>query len=543
MNTWYLIGCSAKKASTPQTPDLLYQGPLFVQPFKYCEKIYKPEEGDRIFVLSAKHGLLHLRPNLSYMEVIEPYSFDLTRANKSTLRKWGGMVAIQLDQYISKYQIPYPLKLVFYAHRHYRDALKPFIEELQISVEVPLLGVVRGKQVKYWKHKLNDMFEGESKESWRDHPVMLTQKGGAYIKSDYKPQIEGNFMKALSEMKLQKKSNTVNSKGGYFGVRAIDQFPAKFMEYINSCDSFTDVTAGSGLFPRYLASLGKKVNISDRSYYSYLMLRTLSRNLSFTGSYEDWLKDTYGQIKGILETPFTGYLCNNEILSKKFSLETAKFIDSYCRFYQSNVLMLYALGKVFSTKFSFRGLGWCNKTTAGYKSNEVTPSTMAEWIIRTANLIMLRLTELDERFSVPDIFYGDVLQALDSFKVKDGMVYADPAWPWSEKFPGTNPYIWQTYDISSILTQTKIPEVRFWQREDTIDSILEEIKGWGDRAFERGAKYFVVCNQDTNYPSCEEVFDWFSKKFNTVEIIYNYEDYSSAAGRKYTTGWGIYTKE
>lgn len=563
MNTWYLIGCSAKKTSVPNPPDFLYQGPLFIQPFKYCVKVYKPEEGDRIFVLSSKHGLLHLRPNPPDMEIIEPYSQDLTRANKSDIKEWGAKVIEQIQNYVIRYRIPYPTKIVFYAHRNYREGLKPLIDSLNIETEVPLLGVVRGKQVKYWKHKLQDesidvkeIFEGEPKESWRDHPETLTQKESAYIKADYKPQIQGNFMKPLSEMKLQKKSNITNSKGGYFGVRAVDQFPSKFMEYIDSCDSFTDVTAGSGLFPRYLASLGKKVNMSDRSYYSYLMLRTLSHIFLLTNDHEGWLKTAYDQIKGILETPFSGYLSNHEVLSKKFSPETAKFIDSYCRFYSNSYdpitkktyptvdeLMLYALGKVIATKFSFRGMGWCNKTTAGYNSNEVTPSTLAEWIIRTANLILLRIKDDNTRPRTPNIFYGDALRALDHHEITNGMVYADPAWPWSEEYPGPNPYTWQTYDISGILRQEKIPEVRFWKREDTIDSILEEIKGWGDKAFERGAKYFVVCNQNTNYPSCEEVFDWFSKRFTTVEDIYNHEDYSSAAGRKYTTGWGVYTKK
>ena len=86
-----LISCVSKKnplaATTPVAAKDFYVSPLFVNAWKYAEQCVRP---DRIYILSAKHGLV--APDTPLMT----YNMTLNDANATQRRQWADMVVNQL---------------------------------------------------------------------------------------------------------------------------------------------------------------------------------------------------------------------------------------------------------------------------------------------------------------------------------------------------------------------------------------------------------------------------------------------------------------
>ena len=136
MTTIVLISCSKKKLPHKAKAKDLYTGSLFRLSLRYAYSL-NPR---RIFVLSAKHGLVDLEQEL------DPYDLTLNEIPASEVREWAESV---LDQLREEADLGKD-RIVFLAGERYRKNLMTHISH----PEVPLSGLSIGKQMSLLKEKL-----------------------------------------------------------------------------------------------------------------------------------------------------------------------------------------------------------------------------------------------------------------------------------------------------------------------------------------------------------------------------------------------------
>ena len=107
-----LISCGKKKSLNATEAQFLYTSPLFRKTLKYAETILRP---DRIFILSAKHGLLKLD------EVIEPYNETLKDKKREEQKIWANKIISQLK---SECDIEKDKFIILAGHDYYQDLAK-----------------------------------------------------------------------------------------------------------------------------------------------------------------------------------------------------------------------------------------------------------------------------------------------------------------------------------------------------------------------------------------------------------------------------------
>ena len=83
-----LISCVAKKRDVPSTAKAMYVSPLFKGAYRYAKKI----KADRIFILSAKYGLLEEDDS------IEPYNETLNTKPVAEVKMWAERVLTLLSE-------------------------------------------------------------------------------------------------------------------------------------------------------------------------------------------------------------------------------------------------------------------------------------------------------------------------------------------------------------------------------------------------------------------------------------------------------------
>ncbi len=124
-----LISCASKKLPARAKASELYISPLFKGNLNYAKSL----NPDKIFILSAKYGLLNLE------EMIEPYNETLNEKSKDERQEWANKVLEKLKQEIDLNND----KIIFLAGEKYREFLLPFIK----NFEIPLEGLGIGKQL------------------------------------------------------------------------------------------------------------------------------------------------------------------------------------------------------------------------------------------------------------------------------------------------------------------------------------------------------------------------------------------------------------
>jgi len=130
-----LISCVSKKLSKKARAEDLYISPLFKYSLNYA-KLLKP---DKIFILSAKHGLVNLK------KVIKPYNKTLKDMSVKEVKEWAKMVISQLKRVSDLRKDIF----IFLAGEKYRKYLIPHFK----NYKIPLKGLSIGKQLKYLKEK------------------------------------------------------------------------------------------------------------------------------------------------------------------------------------------------------------------------------------------------------------------------------------------------------------------------------------------------------------------------------------------------------
>lgn len=127
------ISCVSKKLPHAARAQDLYVSPLFRLNLAYATKL-KP---DKIFILSAKHGLLGLN------DTVAPYDTTLNHMRDPERRAWGATVLKQLEGKVNLQKDTF----VFLAGGRYRKYLMPAMAR----VEVPMMHLGIGKQLQYLK--------------------------------------------------------------------------------------------------------------------------------------------------------------------------------------------------------------------------------------------------------------------------------------------------------------------------------------------------------------------------------------------------------
>ncbi len=128
------ISCVSKKLPHRAKAQDLYISPLFKLNLAYAKRL-KP---DKIFILSARHGLLGLN------DKIAPYDTTLNTMPDKERLVWGGKVMRQLRGKVNLEKDTF----IFLAGGRYRKYLMPHMERVQ----VPMMHLGIGKQLQYLKH-------------------------------------------------------------------------------------------------------------------------------------------------------------------------------------------------------------------------------------------------------------------------------------------------------------------------------------------------------------------------------------------------------
>jgi cytoplasmic iron level regulating protein YaaA (DUF328/UPF0246 family) len=128
-----LISCVSKKLNHKARACELYISPLFKFNLKYANK-FNP---DKIFILSAKYGLVKLD------DEIQTYNQTLNKMKKEDIEKWSENVLEKLNSLTDLGKDEF----IFLAGERYRRFIIPKISNYQI----PLKGLGIGKQLKFLK--------------------------------------------------------------------------------------------------------------------------------------------------------------------------------------------------------------------------------------------------------------------------------------------------------------------------------------------------------------------------------------------------------
>ena len=133
-----LISCVSKKLHHKSKAQDLYVSPLFQKNLKYANSL----NPDKIFILSAKYGLLRLNKE------IEPYDKTLNKMHSNEIKEWANYV---LNQMRKSTDIEND-EFIFLAGNNYRKFLLPHLKHYKI----PMLGLSIGKQLKWLSKRIKN---------------------------------------------------------------------------------------------------------------------------------------------------------------------------------------------------------------------------------------------------------------------------------------------------------------------------------------------------------------------------------------------------
>ncbi len=135
MSKVVLLSCVSKKLDHEAKASELYNSPLFKYNLKYAFSL----NPDKIFILSAKYGLVKLEDS------IQPYELTLNTMRSKEIEVWAETVLASLRKEIDLDND----NVVFLAGMKYRKFLTPHIK----NYIIPMQGLGIGKQLKFLKDK------------------------------------------------------------------------------------------------------------------------------------------------------------------------------------------------------------------------------------------------------------------------------------------------------------------------------------------------------------------------------------------------------
>jgi len=133
-----LISCVSKKLHHKSKAQDLYVSPLFQKNLQYAKSL----NPDKIFILSAKYGLLRLN------EEIEPYDTTLNKMRSNEIKEWANSVLNQLKKSTDIENDEF----IFLAGNNYRKFLLSHLKYYKI----PMLGLSIGKQFQWLSKRIKN---------------------------------------------------------------------------------------------------------------------------------------------------------------------------------------------------------------------------------------------------------------------------------------------------------------------------------------------------------------------------------------------------
>jgi len=129
-----LVGCSkSKKAGCHPAKDL-YTSPRFVSAQKHARRHF-----DKMFILSAKHGLLYPTRR------IKNYDVTLHAMSANERKRWSARVARQITKVV-----PLGAEIHFFCGKKYHEFLSLLL--LEHKCFFPLKGLKLGQQLRWYKN-------------------------------------------------------------------------------------------------------------------------------------------------------------------------------------------------------------------------------------------------------------------------------------------------------------------------------------------------------------------------------------------------------
>lgn len=126
-----LVGCGAKKGTTWKPVREMYTSTLFRMSMEIAE-----QRCDRVYVVSAKHGMLH--PN----ETIAPYEMHIGELTFREREMWASRIVDRL-RYLHRHD--YQVEL--YMGREYAMPLSRALRDRTYHVDDPLRGLQIGERL------------------------------------------------------------------------------------------------------------------------------------------------------------------------------------------------------------------------------------------------------------------------------------------------------------------------------------------------------------------------------------------------------------
>lgn len=163
------VACSKTKSTLRLPAAALYTSPLFRKSL-----LAAIDRSERIYILSAKHGLLRCN------DVIEPYDVTLKTMKRSERMAWGVRVGAQLDSVMQRCDTA-----VLLCGKEYSVPLEFDLDRLKAAVESPLGSLSMGARLSLLR-ELNG--EGElrvvaARFFWLMNQVWAAQSGGRRIEA------------------------------------------------------------------------------------------------------------------------------------------------------------------------------------------------------------------------------------------------------------------------------------------------------------------------------------------------------------------------
>lgn len=134
MVTVALVSCVSAKRAIPCEARDLYISPWFMKAKAHVEAM-----DSQWFILSAEYGLLH--PD----QVVAPYERTLNKMNIQERQEWARRVMGQLSPYLLGID-----RVVVLAGERYREFLLAPLRRAIPLVEVPMVGLTIGRQLKWF---------------------------------------------------------------------------------------------------------------------------------------------------------------------------------------------------------------------------------------------------------------------------------------------------------------------------------------------------------------------------------------------------------
>ena len=139
MSNIVLIACSSRKLKTKSQARYMYIGNEFKYSLIYTEEKIKP---DKIFILSAKYGLLNLEDEIDY------YNYTLNEKTKDIKKEWAKKVFESLQNECNVENDTF----IILAGKNYYLELLPYLKK----TEIPMAKLNMYQRVPWLKEKLDE---------------------------------------------------------------------------------------------------------------------------------------------------------------------------------------------------------------------------------------------------------------------------------------------------------------------------------------------------------------------------------------------------